>query len=670
MGRHGHTATIRESGYRRKPRSHDPPREKGKDCACSPSIVAAVLVARPSSPSPSPTPSAPPQIARVVTSDRGREAVSRTARTTYVVTEERDRAATATAPSPMPSKTCPASTSIATAPSEPQQPSAIRGSSTQQVLVLLDGLPVAGAQIDGVDLEQYAAAGVDAHRSRRRRRLDALRLGFDRRRDQHHYGAAAGASGGDRRHRLVRRANLSRFRRRIVSFSRTYAANDYPVARRAHQQNAQAGLRRTASLRAHRIGAFDLRSAATSATRRRRARRTRLLSRRRASRANVNRDVRLNAEHRGARSTTSLTLRRLLARSFVYCDTPVDANCPNSYVPDARRRARRQIRRSRRCSTIGAGWRACATSSATQRERARLRRRSLARHRPHRSGHRRRFAAMRPTTLRSSTRTRKRPHTCSRSGLGRNGGADLRRAAGRTRRRHRRRVLAVAGRHRCRSRAALQLRAQRGDGLPRADRRGTLLSRFFQSEPRARAHARRRRDVRRAGDSGAAPRSAGSRPAGRTSSSRRRRPTFRRTSAARSSQGLTFAVQTPAAHGFSAALDVTNLYRAQDLDTGTRLPGRGPVFAATLALRYARAADEPVRRLWRSPFVRRARKSPAIRISHRHTPRTSRPRSRTWTPMRATASRRASSSCCAATISATIATRSTPDIRCPAAPSP
>jgi outer membrane receptor protein involved in Fe transport len=51
--------------------------------------------------------------------------------------------------------------------------------------------------------------------------------------------------------------------------------------------------------------------------------------------------------------------------------------------------------------------------------------------------------------------------------------------------------------------------------------------------------------------------------------------------------GLTLGIATPMQHGYAATLDVTNLYRAQDLDTNARLPGRGPVFAVSLGLRYA-----------------------------------------------------------------------------------
>jgi vitamin B12 transporter len=59
-------------------------------------------------------------------------------------------------------------------------------------------------------------------------------------------------------------------------------------------------------------------------------------------------------------------------------------------------------------------------------------------------------------------------------------------------------------------------------------------------------------------------------------------------------QGLTFSARTPAQRGLYATLDVTNLYRAQDLDSdpkidplaGMRLPQRGPVFSANLELGY------------------------------------------------------------------------------------
>lgn len=63
--------------------------------------------------------------------------------------------------------------------------------------------------------------------------------------------------------------------------------------------------------------------------------------------------------------------------------------------------------------------------------------------------------------------------------------------------------------------------------------------------------------------------------------------------------GLAFTLRTLPFHGTYAALNVTNLYRAQDLGTdpqtdlyaGKRLPGRGPVFATNLELGYRAPAN-------------------------------------------------------------------------------
>ncbi|MBV9333436.1 MAG: hypothetical protein JO146_05470, partial [Candidatus Eremiobacteraeota bacterium] len=49
-------------------------------------MLSMLLAAIAATPSPSPSPSIVPEIAHVVTSDRGPEAAARTARTTYVVT--------------------------------------------------------------------------------------------------------------------------------------------------------------------------------------------------------------------------------------------------------------------------------------------------------------------------------------------------------------------------------------------------------------------------------------------------------------------------------------------------------------------------------------------------------------------------------------------------------
>jgi len=110
-------------------------------------MVAAVVAA---APSPSPTPTAVPQIAHVVTSDRGIESVTRTARTTYVVTaaqisRDGDRTV-ADAIDEIPGVNV-----VRYGAFGSQAAVGIRGSSSQQVLVMVDGLPVAGGQIDDVN---------------------------------------------------------------------------------------------------------------------------------------------------------------------------------------------------------------------------------------------------------------------------------------------------------------------------------------------------------------------------------------------------------------------------------------------------------------------------------------------------------------------------------------
>ncbi len=51
-------------------------------------------------------------------------------------------------------------------------------------------------------------------------------------------------------------------------------------------------------------------------------------------------------------------------------------------------------------------------------------------------------------------------------------------------------------------------------------------------------------------------------------------------------EGLTFAIRSQTRHGISASFNVTDLYRAQDIDAQRRLPN-DPVVTANLALDYA-----------------------------------------------------------------------------------
>ncbi|HVA34056.1 MAG TPA: TonB-dependent receptor [Candidatus Baltobacteraceae bacterium] len=111
------------------------------------------------SPSPSPTASAIPQIAHVVTSDRTSESLTKATRVTYVVTHDdivrngyRTVAdALASVPGVQIASYGPIGQSVSYG---------IRGSSSSQVLVLVNGLPAAGSLAGTVDLGELSTAGV------------------------------------------------------------------------------------------------------------------------------------------------------------------------------------------------------------------------------------------------------------------------------------------------------------------------------------------------------------------------------------------------------------------------------------------------------------------------------------------------------------------------------
>ncbi len=218
-----------------------------------PSIVAAIAAAVTS---PSPTPTVGPQIAHVVTSDRSAEGATRTARTTYVVTaaqiaRDGDRTV-ADALESVPGVNVVrygafgAATSIG-----------IRGSSTQQVLVLVDGLPIAGGEIDDVNLEQYAVSGID--------RIEVVEGGGSTL-----YGS--GSIGG--MINIITAQQTSRssatlatgsfdertylFQTPFLTFQRTYATNDYSVVNAPNRQNSQAGLTSISARYGHSVGTFDV----------------------------------------------------------------------------------------------------------------------------------------------------------------------------------------------------------------------------------------------------------------------------------------------------------------------------------------------------------------------------------------------------------------------------
>lgn len=123
-------------------------------------VAAALAVAAVTpSPSPSPRPTPIPEIAHVVTSDRSDEAITRATRVTYVVTRdeiERDGLRTVGAAiAALPGVEVESYGAIGANDSY-----GIRGSSSAQVLVLIDGLPAPGSFSNSVNLGTFSTAGV------------------------------------------------------------------------------------------------------------------------------------------------------------------------------------------------------------------------------------------------------------------------------------------------------------------------------------------------------------------------------------------------------------------------------------------------------------------------------------------------------------------------------
>lgn len=125
-----------------------------------PHVLGTLLALASPSPSASPTATPPPEIAHVYTSDRIDETLKNAARTTYVVTHEqivRNGYRTV-------------GQAIATLPAVEAYPLGafgssinygIRGTSSSQVLVLVDGLPAPGSYANSVELGNLPTTGVD-----------------------------------------------------------------------------------------------------------------------------------------------------------------------------------------------------------------------------------------------------------------------------------------------------------------------------------------------------------------------------------------------------------------------------------------------------------------------------------------------------------------------------
>jgi vitamin B12 transporter len=293
-----------------------------------PSIVAAVVAAVPS---PSPSPSSPPQIVRVVTSDRGLESVARTARTTYVVTaaqiaRDGDRTV-ADAIENVPGVNVVRYGAFGAAATV-----GIRGSSSSQILILVDGQPIAGGQIDSLNLEQYSATGVD--------RIEIVEGGGSTLYGSGSIGGVINIITAAQPQQSTATVSAGSFDEQnyllstpYLTFARTYATNDYPVVNGPDRQNAQAGLTSLTARYGHSLGAFDFTLSGDIGDAYAGAPGELGYYSPTSEQGNVNRNVRLDVQHQGTRSTTSLTLGDSSQDLSYTCNTPVDSNCPNSYYP-------------------------------------------------------------------------------------------------------------------------------------------------------------------------------------------------------------------------------------------------------------------------------------------------------------------------------------------------
>lgn len=287
-----------------------------------------VALASTPSPAPSPTSNLRP-IAHVVTSDRSDESLSRTARTTYIVTKsqivQNGYLTVADALASVPGVDIERYGGFGSLSNV-----SIRGSSSAEVLVLLDGMPVAGSQIDSIDLGQIPTNGID--------RIEVVEGGGSTLYGSGSMGGIVNIITGSPAHS---RAMLSSgsfgesslsIETPYVSIARTIAANDYAIPDNGVQQNADASL---TSLRAGFSHDFGSIQAALNGD---------IIDEHvgapgafgfyspTSREGTVDRDARLDLSHAAARSTLTLQLAASTSDLSYSCDTPVDTECPNAYL--------------------------------------------------------------------------------------------------------------------------------------------------------------------------------------------------------------------------------------------------------------------------------------------------------------------------------------------------
>lgn len=540
-------------------------------------LLAALVAAVPS---PSPTPTVVPEIAHVVTSDRGIESAQRAARTTYVVTaaqiaQDGDRTV-ADALESVPGVNVMRYGAFGAVASV-----GIRGSSSDQVLVLVDGLPVAGSQIDDVDLEQFPVSGID--------RIEVVEGGGSTLYGSGSIGGVVNiitAPASARSAATISTGSFGeqtyQFQTPYLTFQRTYATNDYSVENAPDRQNAQAGLTGLTARYGHALGAVELTLTGNLADARVGAPGELGFISPTSEQGNVDRNVRLVAQTRGARSTASLELGDSSQDLSYTCDTPVDSNCPNSYYPTpapgqtsnppyAQMLYDRHWMASLR-NVVGDARERLVYGIDLMRGIARV---------DEGTGGGSPFAADNSPIFDAYAQTAAYVQSQWFGGNGDQiyagvraerdgslGGAYSPSVGG---------IAQLAGPLQLRLNAATAFRAPTAEEL------------YYPGYSNPNLVAERTR----VGDATLVdPALWGGASLGWFTTSGSNLivsppPLYIPENIGRASiAGLAFSVQTPSEHGLTASAGVVNLYRAQDLETDERIPGRGPVFAVTAALRY------------------------------------------------------------------------------------
>jgi outer membrane cobalamin receptor len=292
-------------------------------------LIAAVAVAAAAVPTPSSSPSPVPEIAHVITSDRTSEPRTRSARTTYVVdATEIARNGYRTVADAL--QNVPGVNVVRYGPFGAFASTGIRGSSAQQILVLLDGLPIAGVQTENLNLEQLAVAGIE--------RIEIVEGGGS---TLYGSGSIGGVINIITTGRTPASADLSTgsfgeqnyaFQTPYVSFQRTYANNDYGLPGGTSRVNADAGLTAGTLTYSHAFGGWQLGLLADAGDARLGVPGPIGYVSTTSRQDTISRDVRLQLERRSARADLTIGVGNSSQDLSFTCNAPVDTNCPNSFT--------------------------------------------------------------------------------------------------------------------------------------------------------------------------------------------------------------------------------------------------------------------------------------------------------------------------------------------------